>query len=349
MTPRSFRVIVAGAALATYSAGAPTAPVSAQAVLRQEGRTVEVVGLRRWSLAMLQDSLARHGESLYSHTCAATLRYKLGFPEAAATRIVLSPDSVVIIISVVEPQDSARVRHRELPFDTAVRPGWESVAAVAQQEPGAFQLAVASYDPHGRAEMASWIVEHLGADTTLVKAVWHFLSGRKDNRYFEEAVRTVLGDPGIYNRMIAVAILANFTERDQAWWVLAEALRERDGGAKAIASTVLQARAQADPRSVDWAPAAPTIHALLNGTALFELPSTLQWLPRMSDGPRWSAEFLAGGADMVLAYLGTRHAPSRELAHRLLVHFRGGDLGPSPEPWREWIASGARPVCSAGC
>lgn len=60
--------------------------VSAQEVLRLPGKMVEVIGLRQWTLAMLQDSLAAltPRESLTSHACAVVLRYKLGFPDAAA-------------------------------------------------------------------------------------------------------------------------------------------------------------------------------------------------------------------------------------------------------------------------
>lgn len=337
------------AALALVLTATATVGASAQSVLQREGLTVEVLGLHRWTLEMLQDSLARHGDSLHTHACAATLRYKLGFPEAAATRDLTSPDSIVIIVSVVEPHDSARVRHRHLPFDTAVRPAWAPLATIIRSRPAAFQLALSAYDPDGPAVMVPWLVENLGADTMHVRRVWDFLAERRDAASFEDAVRTVLADPGIYNRMIAAATLANFADRDQSWWVLAEALRERDGGVKAIASTVLLNRARAHPRPVDWGPAVPTIHALLRGTALFELPSTMQWLPLMSDGPRWSAEFLAHGGEMVLTYLGSRHRPLRDGARRLLVHLRGEDLGPLREPWEDWIAKGARPPCPGRC
>ena len=59
-----------------------------------DGRVIEVLGLRRWSLAMLQDSLSRYspGDSLQTHSCAAVLRYTLRFADAAATTYHFRPD-----------------------------------------------------------------------------------------------------------------------------------------------------------------------------------------------------------------------------------------------------------------
>src|SRR5687768_11083939 len=99
------------------------ASARAQNVITLPGKTVEVLGLKRWTIAMIQDSMAKYapGESLTSHACAAVLRYKLGFADAAATTYVGWPrgDTIQrIVVSVVEPQDSSRVRHRVMPMDT---------------------------------------------------------------------------------------------------------------------------------------------------------------------------------------------------------------------------------------
>lgn len=53
-------------------------------VLHVQGKTVEVVGLNRWTPAMIQDSMSLYapGQSLLSHGCAAVLRYKLHFAQA---------------------------------------------------------------------------------------------------------------------------------------------------------------------------------------------------------------------------------------------------------------------------
>lgn len=212
-----------------------------------------------------------------------------------------------------------------------------------RSRPWLFHIAVDTYDPAGGAELEEWRRAELRADTSLVRELWDFLDSRRDEEDYQAAVASLRSDPRLYDRMVAAAILANFADRDEAWWVLVETLRERDGAAKVIAASVLTSRSRAEPRDVDWGPAAPSIHALLNGTGLFQLRSTLQWLPRMGAAPRWSGEFLADGGQMVLAYLAAEHPPTRTAAHRFLVAMRGEDLGSDPAVWRAWIDSLPRP------
>ena len=312
--------------------------LAAQAVLRVGGLSVEVVGLRRWTVEMIQDSLARYSprDSLQSHACAAALRYRLGFADAASTRF-LDGSSAYVVVSVVEPQDSGRVRHRFLAQDTTtVRSEWTEAADVARRWPGLFQVAVLEYASAAPGQEPRFPP---GADSAVVHRIWRFLRNHRGPRDFVHAADAISRDSSLYNRVVAAAILANFTHRDSAWWLLVDALRETDGPVRAIAGTVLASAAWAQPREVDWGPAALAIHAILNGTGLFELRNVMNWLPTMGADSRWSTDFLADGGEMVLSYLQAEHAPTRESAHRFLVAMRGGDLGPEVEPWRAWIAS----------
>lgn len=313
-------------------------PLAAQSVLKVGDSSVEVVGLRRWTVEMIQDSLVRYSPrvSLQSHACAAALRYTLGFADAGSDRYDDGGPGYVVV-SVVEPQDSARVRHRNMPQDTTtVRREWAEAADVARRWPGFFQVAVLEYAAERPGKEPRFPP---GADSALVHRVWRFLRNHRSPRDFVQAADAISRDSSLYNRVVAAAILANFTDRDSAWWLLVDALRETDGPVRIIAATVLASAAWAQPRNVDWGPAAPAIHAILNGTAVFELRNVMNWLPTMGADSRWSADFLAGGGEMVLSYLQAEHPPTRESAHRFLVAMRGADLGPEVEPWRAWIAS----------
>lgn len=327
---------------ATVAFAAFTPPASAQVLADTEVRTVEVIGLKRWTPEMIADSLARYspGDSLHSHACAAALRYRLGFAEAAST-VFRSGGKPYVLVSLVEPQDSARIRHRYIPLDTTTfREEWAGVVDVIRTRPDLFILAVSRYGPGGISAEDRELPAHAGRDSALVHRVWEFLAAHRREEDFETSTHILAaGDPALYDRMVAAAILSNFSDRDRAWWVLADALRESDGPVKATAGTVLASRAWAEPRDVDWGPAASTIHALLNGTGLFELRAVLAWLPRMGASPRWSAAFLAGGGEMVLAYLQAEHPPTRDLVHQFLIRMSGMDLGIAVEPWRAWIAS----------
>src|SRR5688572_14822988 len=94
---------------------------SAPSVLKlDDGRTIYVVGLRTWTVRMIQDSLTKYSpkDSLQSHACAAILRYKLGFADASAVRMMSERAPDIVFVHVREPQDSARVHYRALPLDT---------------------------------------------------------------------------------------------------------------------------------------------------------------------------------------------------------------------------------------
>lgn len=88
-----------------------TLPSIAQNVVQEDGTTIEFVGLKKWTVKQLQDSVRKHDPKGKLGFCAATLQSNLGFCDASV--IWFAKDS--LIITVVEPQDSAFVR-RNLNF-----------------------------------------------------------------------------------------------------------------------------------------------------------------------------------------------------------------------------------------
>lgn len=316
-------------------AACPGANAAAQVVPQQPARTVEVLGLRRWTTGMLQDSLDRHapGVTLDMHACAAVLRYRLGFADAAFAEYHQAGRTYVIV-SVVEPQDSSRVRHRSARFDTTgARTEWSTPIGVLKGSPGAFQRALAAYAAAGGRMPEEALA---GADSAPIAAVWSFLAAHRGERDLPVALDVLQSDPNFHNRMVAAAVLANFAHRDHAWHGLMEALRETDGPVKAAAAIVLGGLAQSAGRPVDWSPVAPGIHALLDGTSLFVTPTVLRVLLATAADARWAAPFLAGGGSAVLSYLGSTYPPLRDDARRLLVAVSGRDEGYQVDRWRAW-------------
>jgi hypothetical protein len=302
--------------------------------------TIEVVGLRRWTVPMIQDSLAKYspGDSLHHHTCASVLRYSLGFADAAATTY-MDGGGEYVVVSVVEPQDSLRVRHRPAAFDSlAPRPEWTAALSVLTRSPRVFHSSVSHYLPHRGAPRAP-VPPHLARDSADVRRVWSFLESHGRDQDYELALVTLLTDDNFRNRIVAAALLANFPERDAAWWALVEAVRERDGAVKMAAADVLTSMARHHPRAVDWNPAAASIHAMLNGTSLFTLDAMMDVLPRTTRGADFAAPFLSRGGEMLLAYLGANRPELRAGARRVLVAVTGQDFGFDQRRWRDWIAS----------
>jgi hypothetical protein len=290
---------------------------------------------------MLQDSLAKYapGDSLQSHACAAILRYKLGFADAASTEFILREgEPSRVVVSVREPQDSARVHYRMMPLDTLnARAAWRLVTDAIARHPAAFWPAAREHlSPRLHVSARRF---QSSVDSVAGTAIVGYLRARTSDKDRREALDVLAHSPNIYDRATAALILANFGARDDTWWALGEALRESDGIVKGIAADVLQSLSERSPRPVRWGPAARGIHAMLDGTSLFELPQFIAVLTLTGAGPADARPFLRGGGDMLLAYLASANPMLSDSSHRLLVQLRGTDLGTDVGPWRAWIES----------
>jgi len=154
-----------------------------------DGRKIYVLGLRQWTVGMIQDSLAKYSptDSLQSHACAAVLRYKLGFADAAAVTLRMGRDQPdIVFVSVREPQDSVRVRYRDMPLDTAAaRPEWRAVTDVMGKRPGVFRAGVgvflSSAGQRGRSFANS-------ADSAQAIGVATFLLSRSTDADYQQAL-----------------------------------------------------------------------------------------------------------------------------------------------------------------
>ncbi len=320
-------------------------PLTAQtpSVIHIPGKTIEVVGLERWTVQMIQDSMNRYapGDSLQSRACAAVLRYKLHFADAAAEYIPGSPPdtSLYVFVSVVEPQDSARVRYRTVAprFDTAtIAAEWRAGTDLVQNHSMGFQVGLVTYlAPAAHRQVPPWAAE----DSSGVRLMWSYLDAHRSPADAAAARHTLRDDANMLDRMVAAAILINFSESDSTWWALADVLLESDGYAKGAAAQVLDALSGARSRSVDWLPATHTVHALLDGTSLFELPAMIRVLTRTGVGPSLALPLLRGGGHALLAYAGASLPSHRAEALRLLTALRGADLGADIGNWRTWIDS----------
>lgn len=321
-----------GAALVLLLGAAPRS--AGQDILHLPGKVVEVLGLRTWTLEMLQDSMAKYapGESLSSHACAAVLRYKLGFPDAVAHYY---PPTVVdsvehVVVALVEPADSARVQFSDLPLDTGrPRPAWATAYDLLKHSRGLqySALYLLADRQRGSVEPESGTVEAYAA----------FIVDHADATDRDTALAVLTTDPDFMNRTVAASILSNFLDEDAVVWALTDALLESDGPVKTTAATALQSLVTT-PRLVDWRPAAGTLHKLLNGTSLPVLTTVMQVLVATGVNPDLATPLLRGGGEGVLVFLSAHNPHPRGGAHRLLSALRGEDLGTEVVAWRRWIA-----------
>lgn len=322
-------------------------------------RTVEIVGLRRWTPDMLRDSLRKYApdEGLDSDAAAANLRNLLGFADAATsihTTVFDESEKAIVTLAVREPGDSARVHYAEQSLDSLPQHrAWASLAAgfAADTTGRLLQIVAGAHlDGPSRLVVDSTVKRRTfthregfdyesPADSIAAKPWLDSLSKRLSNADYGQAVETIDSSRSGPDRAIAALVLANFPERDGAWRALLKAAVGREQGRDAfIAQHALIALSQRAPsRSVDWSPMVATIHDVLDGTALAALAPLATALVATGASTAHAGAYLAGGGEMLTAYVESDNPDVRDAAHDLLVKLRGQDLGFEPGPWRDWI------------
>jgi hypothetical protein len=321
-------------------------------------RVIEVIGLRRWTVDMIQDSLRKYapGQTLDSAGVASTLRYKLHFADAAvdtSVQVFDENEATQITVGVREPQDSARVHYALQTLDTISRVAvWKTITAKLWGGDNAHRLSVVAgrhlegpvRDVIDSSVRAHPITSRLGyafdtpEDSVAAHAVLDAIAKRTSDQDFATAIETVEHSTSLPDRIVAALILANFPARDSAWRALLKAsVGQQQGRDASIAGHALAALSERFARPVDWTPVATTIHDVLDGTALMALPATAAAVTHTGAGPRDAKAYLAGAGEMLTAYLESANPDLSDPAHRLLVALHGSDLGTDPEPWRAWI------------
>ena len=330
--------LATGASTILLCVAAPVA--SAQSTLENDQLRLELIGLKRWTVPMIEDSLRRYAptDSLLSHACAAILRQKLKFADASVmyytTEIDGKPRKPYLAVTVVEPQDSALIRYSG-PFRDSLpaRRAWASIRTVFEKHNMAFQQAVQRPD-------FLWSDAPLrGADSTLAPALplRRYLRAHRAAKDRQLALAALASDGNSVNRVAAAVLLANFSSSDSVWWALTDALRDPIGQVSGTASQVLSALTRRAPRRVNWAPATQSLRSILDGTNLFAHNQLMEVLAATQIEPALARPLLKDGGYIVLAKLGSEGLAERQAARRFLVQIAGRDLGNDPGAWRDWL------------
>lgn len=314
---------------------------SAQVVRTPEGE-VEFIGLERWTIPMIQDSMAVHAPGEPLGQCAAVLR-RLGFVSAEALSTEAADGQQRTIVTVVEPHRAARIRLRTLSGDSLPDvPAWAEGIALFNEHNLAFQSAIQwrrialQRDSVALAQVRPWFGERIAA----MEEVWQFLDQHRSPADLEQALHALAADRNGTNAMVAAAILTNFPEEPRALWALVDAQRDSREYVAATASQAMRGLLVGEERVVDWQPATASLRALLEGTNVFVLNELLAALTSTRISPELAPVLLRdGGADLVLARLRTQHEGTRRVARAFLVQVSGADHGDDPSAWRAWLRS----------
>lgn len=285
---------------------------------------------------MIRDTMAARAPGKPLGECAAIL-VQIGFPSASSARFVDEGRPPRTVVTVVEPDDSARVKPRPVPTDSFPdRPEWSLATRLFVTHNRDFQAAIRSYTP-GRVRGRG--AGPASADSAVMAGMWAFLDEHHSTDDFEAAIWVLAADANPTNQAVAAAILGNFADRDLAWWTLMDAQRSPHAAVAATSQQILSAMARRALRPVDWAPVLPSIRHLLQGTNVYLFAGTLEILTRTRISPSLASALLRDGAgDLLLAHLASQEDALRGPAHAFLVQLAGRDLGDDPVAWSRWIA-----------
>lgn len=308
---------------------------------------VEILGLRRWTLKMLQDSIGHYvrGQELHDAACIVTLRDSLHFADASVEELEWAPPGQPVrsylTIKVIEPQQGARVQWDLRPrqeftsllqeYAALILPVTETAGGVWRgrilnwlqfSDTVRLQRVIAAAPPSARADAERAI---------------EFRRSRRSEADRERAMRVLAHDGFWANRMAAVAVLSNFAQHDSTWWTLARALRDPHEGVREMAAVIIRTL---PPRPIDWRPVSKDLRLLVGGTNLPAMREVFSVLVNTSIAPDMAPILLRDNADWVLDHLASETPMASDAAHRLLVSLNGGrDRGPTRLAWSAWIRS----------
>lgn len=299
---------------------------------------VEILGLRSWTPRMVEDSVARFqpGISLADHACAVILRDSVGFADAAAMVFQKEGDTTWVALAVVEPDMEDRVRFRAYPERRLPAPEWADLREVLAEHPQAMSPLQHPGALFGDAD--AFYGRPLPGETLELR---RRLRTHATERDWDLARESILSDSSDANRTVAALVLSNFPGRDSTYYLLAEGLRAIDSGAS-TSQMVLSAITRHAPRRVEWSPARDALAALVGGTHLFSYTYLLEALVATEIDPALGREIAGRNPGLLLDFLGARNPFLSPVAHRFLVHVRGGDLGPERAAWEAWLSPPAK-------
>jgi hypothetical protein len=316
---------------------------TAASTLQTARGPIEFVGLHRWTPRDVEDSLRiRAGFDLQhedAHACAADLRYKLHFADAAVFGYRDSVGHYNWLITLTEPQDSALVHYRALPRDTTGGTwAWTEPRALLKAHRAAFVDVIATAMLPDDSVRGSYVLP-TGADSVAFVSLRRFVVAHQSRRDERKALEALRRDPNRDDRQIAVALLMPMVHEDTTWTALAQALLEQEGPVKAVAVQALSTRIAAGQRPHRWGTVAPAFHSILDGTSQFMMPEVLRMLVALKADTAQAEPLLHGGGHLLIAYAGVHQRQVRELALHVLRSLSGQDFGTDVGRWQSWVAT----------
>ena len=307
---------------------------------------VEFIGLERWKASALLEAIQETAPDQPLGACSATMKYELGFADAAVFGWVdadspedfLSGDleRYTVIIGI---EDRGRVRYRTPGTESIVLSrSWQALKSVAEDDLRTLQLATGMFHLRDDPESVRERTEVFGLDPNGLRRVWTMIEAL-DSEPDRLLAHTILArDASWSSRAIAASVLVNFSEHDAAWHDLVSAAIDPEDRVKGSAHGVLEAWIQAgETRPVRWDAAREHLLAVLDGTSPYVFRTVLDVLAATASETTLAKELIREAPDLLLAHVDARHEITRQPAIDLLKAVSGEDFGADPEAWAEWL------------
>lgn len=291
--------------------------------IQTETGTVEFIGLKKWDYIALADTLKAIDPNCSLHACAAILTTHLNFTDANVFSYQ-DNGNIYTIVTVIEPEDSFRVKYKSIPTEKYGAPSDWYIILPLLEDRNTLQLGIQFYDKillDKREELKTSLEKFKNwIDKDKMNLFWNFLDSRKSTDNKEEAFRILNSDGNKSNRIIAVALLSNFSEDEETWFMLTDALRDPEADVRMMAVMVLIMFSNSFTRKIDWSPVEKSLRYLLNGTNLVSFDFLIDLLKKTELSSELGKRLLRNNSELLFAYLGAENEKIKTKADSFLLH-----------------------------
>ncbi|WP_457565510.1 hypothetical protein, partial [Caldithrix abyssi] len=231
----------------------------AQVIDTPDGK-VEFIGLRRWSVEKIIDTLAVIAPGVSIDRCAGLLK-EAGFPEASLFKYSWKNGKMYSVITIVEPEYARFVKYKTFTDSISEElPQWKGLIDIYRRNPFEMQLALNFWQKDLNALKESKFTEALSSDR--IRLIQSKIASYNTQKDKELAIWILNNDPLWINRAMAAVVLINFPQSDLVWWSLMDALRDANARVSSMAISVLNHFSQFHPEPVTWSPLSATLYYL---------------------------------------------------------------------------------------
>jgi hypothetical protein len=247
-------------------------PVFAQQTVKDGKNTIEFIGLQKWTVQRLQDSVRKYAPKVSLAFCAATLKSEFGFRGAS---VVWHSDST-LAVTVIEPQDSSYVRyHHCFAGGVGLPRKWYDFQTRYSQKHYESQIAVAcrfESDDSTRKLSEAYRRYSIKVDTVALQEIRTAL--KEYPIEVSQLAQVIRNHYDMWSRRTAIMALTGAPNNDTALTSVVFALRSVGDVDLSALPLILKHRT----KPIVIAPMIDDLQAIVNGTNLFAYPEVLKLL-----------------------------------------------------------------------